>query len=232
MRLVKYLSTSGIASRRASERIIAQGRVSVNGLVITDPALSVSETDPVICDGIPVKPVPSDKLIYIAFNKPAGVVSTMQLGDEEGVPLTDFVDLKVRLYPIGRLDRDSSGLILLTNDGELTHRLTHPSHKIEKEYSMRINRPIAQQDFRRLKRGIKVEGRAVEIDKIIFRKGGKILITIHEGRKRILRRLFQELGYRVVQLKRNRIGPMRLGKLSLGRWRHLTKDEIATLKSL
>lgn len=232
MRLVKFLSTSGVASRRASEKIIASGRVSVNGRSVTDPAFAVNDTDSVLCNGIIVKPVSEEKLIYIAFHKPIGVISTMQLGDEDGVPLTDYVDLKARLFPIGRLDRDSSGLILLTNDGALTQKLTHPSHRVEKEYSLRINRPISQQDFKRLKRGVTVEGRAVEVDKIIFRTGGKIWITIHEGRKRILRRMFKELGYRVEQLKRDRIGPIKLGRLSLGRWRHLTQDEVTRLKSI
>ncbi len=232
MRLVKYLSTSGVASRRSSETIIASGRVTVNGRTIIDPAFSVEDKDEVTVNGDIVNPNSSETLIYLMFNKPEGVVSTMSLGDEQGIALTDYIDLETRVYPVGRLDRSSSGLMILTNDGNMTQKLTHPSHEIEKEYLIKLSRSLARGDYIRIKKGLKVEGRTVEIDKMAFTNGGRIYITIHEGRKRIIRRLFQTLGYRIIQLKRERIGPIHLGRLTSGHWRYLTDIEKQSLFSI
>ena len=229
MRLVKYLSTSGVASRRAADRLVTAGRVIVNGRTVTDPAFDVSEHDRIECDGERIEPLRSNDLVYVMLHKPAGVFSTMSIGKEQGPCLADLVQIGIRLHPVGRLDMDSSGLILLTNDGDLTYRLTHPSHKVEKEYHVKTSRPLNQKDFKRLKRGVAVDGRIVEVDMIAPAKGGRLSVTIHEGRKRIIKRLFKEIGCRITELKRVRIGNVGLKKLSVGRWRYLTDSEISSL---
>lgn len=223
---------SGIASRRASERLIISGRVSVDGKVMYDPATDVSEVNQIEFDGKPVSPVKSSAKTYLAFNKPEGVLSTMIQGREKGEILTDYVQLKKRIYPVGRLDRESKGLLILTDDGDLTHALTHPSHRVEKEYVVKLNQGIALRDFEIVRKGVAVEGRTVEVEKIVSISKLKLSLVIHEGRKRIIRRLFRELGYNTVELKRIRIGPLKLGKLSPGRWRHLKRNEIDELKSM
>jgi len=204
--------------------------VVVNGLVILDPAYGVGECDHIELDGKTLTLPAPGELTYIMLHKPAGVVSTMSPGRERGASLADLVELPQRLHPVGRLDRDSSGLILLTNDGDLTHRLTHPRHRIQKEYLAKLNRPLTPRDFKRIARGVRVDGRVVEVDVIGPARGGRIQMTIHEGRNRIVRRLFGEIGYRVLELKRVRIGPVRLGRLTIGHWRRLRPAEVKSLK--
>ena len=229
MRLAKFLSSAGVASRRAAERLITDGRVVVNGRAVTDPALDVRDLDVVEFDGRRIEPVAKDRLIYIILHKPAGVVCTMSVGKEKGACLADLVQLDARLYPIGRLDRDSSGLLLLTNDGKLTYGLTHPKHSVEKEYIVRLDRPISPRKFARIKKGVVIDDRLAEVDDLKPIKGGRLSITIHEGRKRIIRRLFEQVGCKVTELKRVRIGSVKLGKLPIGKWRYLRDGEIASL---
>ncbi len=230
MRLAKYLSSAGVASRRSAEKLIVSGRISVNKRQITDPAYNVQDNDSVEFDGEPVEPVTSGKFVYLMLHKPVGVVSTMSPGREEGDCLSDLVKLDVRLHPIGRLDRDTSGLILLTNDGQFTYRLTHPKHLIQKEYHLRTNRVLTPHAYRRLMKGITIDKRIVKVDEITLIARGKLSVTIHEGRKRIIRRLFDEIGHKVIELKRVRIGTVGLGRLAKGRWRKLTEREIMSLK--
>ncbi|MDP8228442.1 MAG: pseudouridine synthase, partial [Candidatus Electryoneaceae bacterium] len=225
MRLAKYLSTAGVASRRAAEKIVNEGRVTVNGKIVTDPACNIDDDDNVHLDDQPVTPHSSDEMIYIMLHKPVGVVSTMIIGDEQGPALTDLIQLPQRTHPVGRLDKDSSGLLLLTNDGEMTHRLTHPSHKIEKEYVVRLNRRLIAQDFKRLTGGVTVDDRRVKMHRLESAHGGRIRIVISEGRKRIIRRMFKKIGPRVIELKRVRIGPIHLGHLTTVHWRYLTSTE-------
>jgi 23S rRNA pseudouridine2605 synthase len=231
IRLVKYLAHSGVASRRASEKLIAAGRIVVDGKVIRDPAFGVSEVNRVEFNGSPVVMLQRDQCVYVALHKPFGVLSTMSPGLERGVAVSRLVDLPIRLYPVGRLDRDSSGLLLLTNDGVLTHQITHPRHRVSKEYHLKLGRDLTPVDCRRIEAGVEIEGRKVEVDSLRSIKGGKIAIAIHEGRKRILRRLFKELGHNVVELKRVGVGPIALGKLSVGKWRYLSNEEVTRLKS-
>lgn len=224
MRLVKFLASAGIASRRAVEKIIAEGRVSVNGKVVFDPACGVEDQDVIEFDGSPVKKHHGFK--YAIFHKPVGVVSTMTLSRETGPCLADFVKTSVRLFPVGRLDRGSSGLILLTNDGELTYRLTHPKHNVTKEYSVRLNKILTSHQYKAILKGVRIDGRIVFVDQITHITGKKLNLVIHEGRKRIVRRMFGALGYEVQELKRVRIGDLGLGKLAVGRWRYLSESEI------
>ncbi len=229
MRLAKFLSSAGVASRRAAERLITDGRVVVNGRIVADPALDVSDLDVVELDGRRIEPIVKDRLIYIMLHKPAGVVCTMSVGKERGACLSDLVQLDARIYPIGRLDRDSSGLLFLTNDGKLTYDLTHPKYRVEKEYIVRLNHPINPRTFARITKGVAIDNRLLEVDNLMPVKGGRLSITIHEGRKRIIRRLFEEVGRKVTELKRVRIGSVRLGKLPIGKWRYLRNGEVASI---
>ena len=232
MRLPKFLAHAGVASRRTAEKIIAAGRVSVDGNIILDPAFEVAENDKVEFDRLQICLTGEEDHAYLMLNKPVGIVSTMQVGREKGRSLSDLIQIDKRVYPVGRLDRETSGLILLTNDGNLTNRYTSPRYKIEKEYLVKLNKSVTPQHLQRLMAGVTVEGRKVEIDAVLSARGGRLSITIHEGRKRIVRRLFDTLGYKVIELKRIRIGSLRLGKLGCGRWRHLTEKEVYSLKNL
>lgn len=232
MRLAAFIASSGEASRRQAEKLIAEHRVVVNGLTATDPALGVTSEDDVRLDGRRLELLRPEDLTYIAFHKPIGVVSTMAVGREKGPSITDVLALPERIFPVGRLDQNSSGLLLLTDDGNLAYRLLHPKHKVIKEYLVKLNRPLQPRDYDRIVRGIPVEGRVVEIDGLQPAAGDRWRITIHEGRKHIVRRLFVEIRCRVVELKRTRIGPISLGRLPVGKWRKLTADEINRLRSL
>lgn len=231
MRLGRYLSNCDVASRRNSEEIILSGRVRVNGNIVLDPAFGVDETvDVVEFDNKRIDWKVTEKKIYIMYHKPVGVLSTMSRGQEKGLCIADVINIPERIYPVGRLDQDSSGLLILTNDGEMTHRLTHPSHNVQKEYEVRTYPKFMPNEYIRLARGVKVDGRTVGIDLIAETHGGKVRITIHEGRKRIIRRMFKELKYRVVELKRLSIAGLSLGSLGIGRWRKLTPAEVKKLQ--
>jgi 23S rRNA pseudouridine2605 synthase len=208
MRLAKYLAAAGIASRRASEEIVREGRVTVGGRTVTDPARDVSGDDAVAVDGEPVTG-PEERVVY-AVNKPLGVVSTAR--DPQRRPtVVSLVPGPLRLYPVGRLDVDTTGLILLTNDGELAHRLTHPSFEVPKTYRATVaNPPVGGAAVRRLAPDV-------------------LELTIHEGRKRQIRRMCQAVGHPVSDLQRVAFGPLRLGRLAPGAHRRLSAEEIAAL---
>lgn len=232
MRLQKYLASCGVASRRKCEEMIAEGRVAVDGDVITQMGMQVMPGQLVAVDGAPV--TPEEKKWYILYHKPFGEVTTVR--DPEGRPtvLDKFQGLGVRLYPVGRLDFDSEGLLLLTNDGDLTQRMLHPSHEIKKSYLARISGDLPAEVVTRLCRGVSVEGRvtAPAQARIIRRTGAEtvLLITIHEGRNRQVRRMVEAVGYAVIALRRVRFGPLSLGDVKRGEWRELTADEIAALQ--
>ena len=237
MRLQKFLALSGVASRRNSEKLIADGHVAVNGKVITEMGVQVDESaDVVTVDGKVCK-IQEEKH-YLAYNKPMGEVTTVT--DPEGRPtvMDKFRDYPVRLYPVGRLDYDSEGLLLLTNDGELAQRLTHPSCEVDKVYLARVTGNPSNDALDRLRRGVYMEGderrtypaqvRVVR-DESLF---SDILVTIHEGRNRQVRRMFDSVGHKVLLLRRVRFGPLELGDLRRGEWRELSAEEIARLKAL
>jgi 23S rRNA pseudouridine2605 synthase len=225
VRLVKYLARSGVASRRAAEELIAAGRVRAGGEVVTDPARDVGEGSGVEVDGRPVAPEPDE---VWALNKPAGVVSTArEPGRRRAV--TDLVDSSRRLYPVGRLDADSTGLILLTNDGELSDRLTHPRYGVAKTYRVSLARPPAERAIDELRVGVELDdGPTAPAD--VERRGERGLeITIREGRKRQVRRMAEAVGNRVEALTRIRIGSLELGELRPGEARQLSVDEVDSL---
>ena len=225
MRLAKYLAHAGVASRRAAEALIARGRVTVGGEVVTDPARSVGEDDDVRVDGGRVEPEPREVWV---LNKPAGVVSTAkEPGQRRAV--VDLVDSGARLYPVGRLDADSTGLLLLTNDGELANRLTHPRYGVPKTYRAELRRPPADRDLRRLERGVRLEDGPTQPAGVRRTGEREIEITLREGRNRQVRRMVEAVGNEVRHLERIRLGSLELGPLEPGRSRRLGEDEVRRL---
>ncbi|MBM3327992.1 MAG: rRNA pseudouridine synthase [Calditrichaeota bacterium] len=229
MRLSRFLALAGAASRRSAEDLICAGRVRVGGKVVLDPATGVEETSDITLDGAPLEIARART--YIIYHKPAGVITTLAKSREPGLSLPEALpDLPERLFPVGRLDRETTGLLILTDDGDLAFRLIHPRHEVEKEYLVRLNRPLGSRDFERIRKGIIIDERKVEVSALLPAPGGRCRVVIHEGRKHIVRRLFRELKLTVVELKRTRIGPVALGRLGVGRWRKLTPGEVQRLK--
>ncbi len=226
MRLAKYLAHGGVASRRAAEKLIAAGRATVAGEVVTDPARDVGPEDDVRIDGSPVGV--EGREIW-AVNKPAGVVSTAkEPGSRPAV--VGLVRSEARLYPVGRLDVDSTGLILLTNDGELANRLIHPRYEVEKAYRVKLARPPSEADLRRLADGVRLEDGPTAPAKVRRLGESEVEIVLREGRNRQVRRMAEAVDNRVEALRRVRFGPIELGDLSEGDARRLTEDEIAALR--
>ncbi len=231
VRLQKVLAEAGIGSRRYCEELIGEGRVTVDGKKVFRFGERVDPQSAVIhVDGKRVQT--RAEMRYYAINKPRGVVSTM--ADERGRKcLADYVDVPERLFHVGRLDTDTEGLILLTNDGELSHRLTHPSYGVPKTYLAEIHGPIPRDLGRRLKAGVTLDDGPAKADRFrVFDQVGKrvlVEITLHEGRKHIVRRLLKEVGFPVQQLARIEFGPIRLGVLKPGTMRALTGHEIGEL---
>jgi len=223
MRLAKYLASAGIASRRASEEIVRAGRVTVDGVTVADPARDVGPADAVAIDGRPVSPA-HERVVY-ALNKPAGVVSTAR--DPQGRPtVVTMVPQTERLYPVGRLDIDTTGLILLTNEGDLAHRLTHPSFEVEKTYRAVVGGPpVHEAALRALRDGIELEEGRTAPARVERVSADTLEITIHEGRKRQVKRMCEAVGHPVKQLERIAFGPLELADLPRGRWRKLSREE-------
>ncbi|MDQ3741902.1 MAG: rRNA pseudouridine synthase [Actinomycetota bacterium] len=229
MRLAKYLAHAGVASRRAAEEIVRAGRVTVGGEVVTDPARDVGDHDAVTVDGRRVAGA-EERVVWLV-NKPAGVVSTAR--DTHGRPtVVSLVDAAgARLYPVGRLDADSTGLILLTNDGELAHALTHPSFEVPKTYRVRVARaPVSDRAVRRLREGVQLEDGMTAPARVRRVGPDELEITIHEGRNRQVKRMCEEVGHRVLSLERIAFGPLRLGDLRRGGARRLTGSELDRLR--
>ena len=235
-RLQKILSNAGVASRRSAEAMIVAGRVAVNGKTLdTLGARADPDKDEITVDGTPVL---RERYRYVALNKPTGVLSAVR--DDRGRPtVTSLVDVPgATLRPVGRLDLESEGLILLTNDGALTELLTHPRHEVSKEYLVAIDQPLGKRGRERLVRGVRHEGERLKADSVrVVSPGGSpdrpdarwLLITLHGGRKREIRRMLSVVGRRVVTLRRIRIGPLALGTLASGESRELTEEEVEAL---
>ncbi|MCI6587718.1 MAG: rRNA pseudouridine synthase [Clostridiales bacterium] len=236
MRLQKYMAMCGVAARRKCEEMIAAGRVTVNGRVITEMGTQVEEQDEVLVDGVRI--TPEEEKRYVLYHKPAGEVTTVS--DEKGreTVMDRFRDFPVRLYPVGRLDYNSEGLLLLTNDGALAQRLTHPSCEVDKVYLARVTGNPSNEAIDRLRRGVYMEGderRTYPADVRVVRDESlfsDILVTIHEGRNRQVRRMFDAVGHKVLLLRRVRFGPLELGNLRRGEWRELTAQEVEQLHRL
>lgn len=235
VRLQKVLAAAGLASRRGAEQLIEEGRVEVNGQLVTEQGRRVDpERDRIRVDGSRIPPARHHA--YLVLNKPRGVVSTMD--DPEGRPtLADYLPRrKDRLFHVGRLDTDTEGLIILTNDGDFAHRLAHPSYKVPKVYLAEIVGNIDNRTLKRLEKGVTLDDGPVRPDKVklVSRTETKSLlqVSLHEGRNRIVRRMMDAVGHPVDRLSRIAVGPVRVGQLKLGETRELTRDELGALLDL
>lgn len=239
IRLQKYLSECGVLSRRAAEAEISAGRVSVNHVPATLGDKVDPDTDEVMWNGRRVTPKTTAGNTYILLNKPAGYVTT--LSDEKGRrTIADLIaDVGTRLYPVGRLDQFSDGLLLCTDDGELTNRITHPSHHVSKTYVGILTSRLDDRDMEKLGVPFELDGymlRTFEVRRLGYKKAGAADATVvefvlHEGRNREIRKICAHHGYKLAKLTRVAIGDLRLGDLPSGKWRHLTEDEVSYLKS-
>ncbi|MEA3489552.1 MAG: pseudouridine synthase [Candidatus Omnitrophota bacterium] len=233
-RLQTILARAGLSSRRGAVQFIEDGRVKVDGRTLTEKGARIDpDKHEIRVDGHPLS---KEKKFYFLFNKPKNVISTVR--DTHGrKKVTDYFKvLKARLYPVGRLDKDTTGILIITNDGALTHRLSHPGFEIEKEYEVKAEPGVRQSDILKIKRGIELDGKMTapcEIRRLGKSGGGAVYrIKLHEGRKRQIRRMFEMVGSRVTSLKRVKYGGLTLGRLKEGEFRELTSREIQRLKSL
>ena len=235
VRLQKLMAAAGVASRRVSENLISAGRVAVNGEVVTELGRRVQETDRVAVDGVAIQLDTTRR--YLMLNKPVGIVSS--LSDERGRPdLSRFVaKYEERLFNVGRLDAQTSGLLILTNDGELAHVLAHPSFGVMKTYVAKTQGRITPQTVARLKAGVDLEDGPIAADaaRIVGQAGARetiIELTLHSGRNRIVRRMLEQVGHPVIDLVRRQFGPLHLGTLAPGELRDLTKVELGQLLTI
>ena len=229
MRLAKFLAHAGVASRRASEKLIAEGRVSVGREEVRDPARDVDGSEPVAVDGAPVRVHDGRRAVY-AVNKPSGVVSTAH--DPQGRPtVVELVSSRRRLYPVGRLDAETTGLILVTDDGDLAHRLTHPSFEVPRVYRARVAKaPVRAGALKALREGVELDDGRTAPARVRRLAPDTLEITLQEGRKRQVRRMCEAVGHPVVTLTRVAFGPIGLGPLEIGSARRLSAAEVDRLR--
>ena len=226
MRLQKFLSAAGVCSRRKGEEFITAGRVAVNGEIVVELGTKVDpDKDRIEVDGKPVNP--SRSLVYIALNKPRNHVTSCSHPGEKVV--VDLVDIPERVYPVGRLDKDSTGLLLLTNDGRIHHRLSHPSFDHEKEYDVTVARPISDEALNKLRDGLPLLGTKTRRARVARISTKRFRIVLQEGKNRQIRRMVSKVGNQVIHLQRTRVANVKLGDLSPGQWRFLTETEKKTL---
>ncbi|MGO4888252.1 pseudouridine synthase [Anaerobacillus sp. MEB173] len=234
-RLQKVIAQAGLASRRKAEQLIVDGKVKVNGQVITELGVKVNTNrDKIEVNGVPID---KEEPVYFLLYKPTGVISSVQ--DEKGRKVvTDFLDIEQRVYPVGRLDYDTSGLILLTNDGELAHRLMHPKFKIDKVYIAKVKGIPSRENLRKLEKGVFLDDGKTAPAKVKFQSGNQqqgssiVEITIHEGKNRQVRRMFEAIGHPVMKLKRERYGFLTVRGMNPGDVRELKPHEVKQLREL
>lgn len=223
-RVQKILAQAGIASRRKCEQYISEGRVKVNGKVIKLGDKADASIDKIEVSGTVIS---IEKKVYIMLNKPKGFVTTVS-EQHDMRTVMDLIKVKERVFPVGRLDKDTEGLLLFTNDGDFTNRLTHPSFQVQKEYFVVLNKPLSEGAMEELGKGIVIDGRRVRLSSLET-ADCEVFLSIHEGRKHIVRLLFEKLGLVVKRLVRIRVGRLELGKLQVGKWRFLTDQEVGLL---
>ncbi len=234
IRLNKYLADSGVCSRREADDLILAGAVSVNGEVVTELGTKVKTTDKVVYGG---QTLNREKLRYVLLNKPKGVITTSD-DPYERHTVMELVEgaCEERIYPVGRLDRNTLGLLLLTNDGDLAKTLTHPSHEVEKLYHVVLDKPLSQEDFEKIQNGIELEDGPIQVDKIDYVIDDPTMhevgVQIHSGRNHIVRRIFESLGYEIMKLDRVMLAGLTKHNLPRGQWRFLTSAEISMLKRI
>lgn len=233
IRLQKYLADAGVSSRRKCEQLILQGRVQVNGKTVTEPGTKVEGSEEIRVDGRIIRP--GHKKVYILLNKPKGYISSVKDQFSRKTVIDLVSGISERIYPVGRLDYDTSGLIILTNDGEFANMLMHPRNEVEKVYRAEIKGMLSEDDIERLENGLDIGWHVTApacvriIDKSAERS--VVEITIHEGKNRQVRKMFDAVGHPVLRLKRTAIGGITAGNLAEGKWRHLSKAEIDMLRS-
>jgi len=228
MRLQKFLSAAGVCSRRKGEEFIKAGRISVNGEVIVELGTKIDpDQDRVEVDGKAIKP--SNTLVYIALNKPKDYVTSCSHPGQKVV--VDLVDISERIYPVGRLDKDSTGLLLLTNDGRIHHRLSHPSFDHEKEYDVTVARPIPDGALKKMSDGLPLMGTKTRPARITRISPRRFRMVLQEGKNRQIRRMVRKVGNEVTRLQRKRFANVKLGNLPPGKWRYLKESEKKSLLS-
>lgn len=235
IRLQKYLALCGAASRRAAEKLISEGHVQVNGITVREMGIQIDETkDRVALNGQLLRPEAEKH--YLAYNKPIGEVTTVSDPEGRATVMDKFRDYPVRLFPVGRLDYDSEGLLLLTNDGDMMNRLLHPSHEVDKVYWIKVSNQVTDEEIRQLRRGVMIDGRLTSPAQVrLIRRetfDTVLTVTIHEGRNRQVRKMIEAIGHQVVHLKRVGFGPVSLEDLPSGYWRPLTEAELKKLKEV
>ena len=240
MRINKYIALCGVASRRKAEELILAGRVTVNDEVMTELSYKVDkvdeENDIVKVDDKLIKE--ENKLVYILLNKPEGYITTVKDQFDRPSVLDLVSDIKERVYPIGRLDYETSGLLLLTNDGDLTYKLTHPKHEVDKTYVARVKGKLTKEEIERFKTGLKIEDYTTAPAKLKVikydeqRDSSLLEIKIHEGKNRQVRKMCKAINHPVLRLRRSAMGKIKIGDCEIGKYRYLTEDEIKYLKNL
>lgn len=234
MRINKYIAQAGIASRRKADDLIMNGNVKVNGAVMKEPGYDVAEGDKVEVNGRLLEN--RTKLEYVLINKPTGMVTTVS-DDKDRLTVMEVVkDIDARLFPVGRLDYNTSGALLMTNDGEMAYKLTHPKHEVYKTYRARVAGVLSNEKVARLRKGVDIGGFVTSRAKVNVIKGNQhstiVEISIHEGKNRQVRKMFAAVGNPVQELERTAIGEIRLGHLKPGHYRKLTREEIQYLRSV
>ena len=232
MRINKYIACAGVASRRKADELIANGNVRVNGLVLREPGYDVVEGDIVEVNGRRIET--SEKKVYILLNKPTGYVTTVSDDRERDTVMDLVADVDARIFPVGRLDYNTSGMLIMTNDGDFAYKLTHPKHEMPKTYRALVSGVLSDEKCGRLERGVDIGGFRTSPAKVKIVSGLSnatlVDITIHEGKNRQVRKMFRAVGNPVKQLQRIAIGDIRLGRLAEGHYRKLTREEIEYLK--
>ncbi len=237
MRINKYIALCGVASRRKAEELILAGRVTVNDEVMTELSYKVDEENDIVkVDDKLIKE--ENKLVYILLNKPEGYITTVKDQFDRPSVLDLVSDIKERVYPIGRLDYETSGLLLLTNDGDLTYKLTHPKHEVDKTYVARVKGKLTKEEIERFKTGLKIEDYTTAPAKLKVikydeqRDTSLLEIKIHEGKNRQVRKMCKAINHPVLRLRRSAMGKIKIGDCEIGKYRYLTEDEIKYLKNL
>jgi 23S rRNA pseudouridine2605 synthase len=230
IRLNRYIAKAGIASRREADELIAQGLVKVNGQVVTELGTKVQRTDTVVYEGKKLNP---ERLVYVLLNKPKDFITTTDDPEDRRTVMELVANAcEERIYPVGRLDRNTTGLLLLTNDGELAKKLSHPSHQVKKVYHVLLDRPITPEDYEAIEQGLELEDGLAKVDDLAVLSPDRTAVgmEIHIGRNRIVRRMFEHLGYNVERLDRVTFAGLSKKDLDRGRWRYLTEKEVIRLK--
>ncbi len=222
IRLNKFLSSAGVCSRRKADELITQGFITVDGKMVTELGTCIEEDSTVLCNNKLVRLKKNHEKVYILFNKPTNCICTAR--DPEGRrTIFDFIDVKERIFSIGRLDRNTSGVLLLTNDGEFANKMSHPSFKIKKVYKVGLDKELAAGDMEKIKRGLKLEDGFIKVDNVYYDKMKNLFVVLHSGRNRIVKRIFEFLGYKVRQLDRISFGNITKENLQRGKWKYIAK---------